>query len=360
MSIEFKNIVKTYDQAPVLESINAEIENGEFFAIVGPSGCGKSTLLRMLAGLIDVTDGVIKIDGQTVNNLPPKDRKLTMVFQDYALFPFLTVEENIAFGLKARKMPEDEISQRVARAVDMVGLTDFRTRKPKDLSGGQRQRIALARAIASDAKICLMDEPLSNLDAQLRDRMRTEIRDLQRKLQLTLIYVTHDQIEAMTMADHIMVLNDHHVQQIDTPLGIYNHPANEFVANFFGSPQINFLSGSYKDGQQEIVIDAKLRLPIHDPLTKTNYLVGIRPNQLDFQLSQDKGGNASLVDLTNLGSQTLLTVRLDNGQQLRLTKPEQVSMPLGQRIDVRLKGQAFIFDPEKKNLAAVSVGVSHG
>ncbi|MCV3296625.1 MAG: ABC transporter ATP-binding protein [Oenococcus sp.] len=360
MSIEFKNIVKTYDQSPVLESINAEIANGEFFAIVGPSGCGKSTLLRMLAGLIDVTDGVIKIDGQTVNNVPPKDRKLTMVFQDYALFPFLTVEENIAFGLKARKMPETEISQRVTRAVDMVGLADFRSRKPKDLSGGQRQRIALARAIASDAKICLMDEPLSNLDAQLRDRMRTEIRALQRKLQLTLIYVTHDQIEAMTMADHIMVLNDHHVQQIDTPLGIYNHPANEFVANFFGSPQINFLSGSYKEHEREIVIDTKLRLPIQNQLTKENYLVGIRPNQLDFQIAKNNGGNASLTDLTNLGSQTLLTARLDNGQQLRLTKSEQISMPINQRIDLHLKGQAFIFDPEKKNLAAVSVGVDHG
>ncbi len=244
MGIELKGITKTYDHAttPVLNGIDAEIQDGELFVIVGPSGCGKSTLLRMIAGIIPISDGILTINGQVMNGVPPKDRNLSMVFQSYALYPFLSVRDNVAFGLKARKMPTDEIEKRVNDALAMVTLTPFADRKPRELSGGQRQRVALARAIASDSKICLMDEPLSNLDAQLRVRMRSEIRELQRKLGLTLIYVTHDQTEAMTMADHVMVLNDQHVQQIDAPLDIYNHPANHFVAQFFGTPQINLLT----------------------------------------------------------------------------------------------------------------------
>lgn len=356
MSIEFENISKTYDQAPVLESINAEIASGEFFAVVGPSGCGKSTLLRMLAGLIDITSGVIKINGKQVNALPAKNRGLTMVFQDYALFPFLSVEDNIAFGLKARKMPIEEVKKRVDDALEMVDLSDFRERKPKDLSGGQRQRVALARAIASDAKICLMDEPLSNLDAQLRARMRSEIRGLQRKLGLTLIYVTHDQVEAMTMADHIMVLNDHQVQQIDTPLGIYNHPANEFVANFFGTPQINILSGVYEANDDQIVIDHDLKLSITEKLSRQNYTIGIRPNQLDFTAVGPGKGNATISDLSNLGSQTIVSALLDNGQTVRIIKEEQLLIDDQQRIKIFSKGTAFVFDPDKKTLAAVSLG----
>ncbi|MHA5106162.1 ABC transporter ATP-binding protein [Oenococcus oeni] len=358
MSIEFKNITKTYDQAPVLENINAEIENGEFFAVVGPSGCGKSTLLRMLAGLIDITDGIIKINGKQINGLAAKDRNLTMVFQDYALFPFLNVEDNIAFGLKARKMPEEEIKKRVAHALEMVDLSDYKERKPRDLSGGQRQRVALARAIASDAKICLMDEPLSNLDAQLRVKMRSEIRDLQQKLGLTLIYVTHDQIEAMTMADHIMVLNDKHVQQIDTPLGIYNQPANEFVANFFGSPKINILSGNYQSNNHEITIDKYLKIKVNKKLDKNDYVVGIRPNQMDFETIDNlKEGNASVKNVSNLGSQTIVSALLDNGQTVRIVKENQLSIAPGERTKATSRGNAFVFDPEKRNLAAISVGV---
>lgn len=193
MSIELSNISKTYNGSDfVLSDISVKIETGEFFAIVGPSGCGKSTLLRMIAGLIPITSGELKINDKDVTNLPPQERSLTMVFQNYALFPFLSVKDNVAFGLKARKMEKSEIDSRVINALELVNLSEYKERKPGELSGGQRQRVALARAIASDAKICLMDEPLSNLDAQLRNKMRSEIRELQQKLGLTLIYVTHD------------------------------------------------------------------------------------------------------------------------------------------------------------------------
>lgn len=213
MSTVLTNVCKQYDQGKtVLGNVSAEIQTGEFFVIVGPSGCGKSTLLRMIAGLTDVTDGEIQIDDRIVNDLPPKDRKLTMVFQSYALFPFLSVWDNVAFGLKAKKRNPEEIDEHVNNALKMVSLEDLKDRKPRELSGGQRQRVALACAVASDAKICLMDEPLSNLDVQLRIKMRQEIYALQRKLGLTLIYVTHDQVEAMTMADHIMVLHNSEVQ----------------------------------------------------------------------------------------------------------------------------------------------------
>ena len=250
MTIELKNIGKSYDgNSWTLNDITTEIESGEFFAIVGPSGCGKSTLLRMIAGLISISEGEIEIDGKDVTNLPPQDRNLTMVFQNYALFPFLSVRDNVAFGLKEHKMDAEEIKRRVDEALDMVNLTEYGDRKPRDLSGGQRQRVAVARAIASDAEICLMDEPLSNLDAQLRGKMRSEIRMLQQKLGLTMIYVTHDQVEAMTMADRIVVMRDGKIQQVGTPQEVYDHPANVFVGGFIGSPAMNFFKVTLKDGK---------------------------------------------------------------------------------------------------------------
>lgn len=238
--IELCDLSKTYDKKTmVLENISLEVEQGEFMILVGPSGCGKSTLLRMIAGLESISDGILKIGGEIANAMKPKDRHISMVFQNYALYPHMTVRDNILFGLDIQGVSRMEQDKRLKETADMVGLTDFLDRKPGQLSGGQRQRVALARSICSRAPICLMDEPLSNLDAKLRGQMRTEIRRIQKALGLTVLYVTHDQVEAMTMGDRIMVLNAGKIQQIGTPLALYNHPANRFVASFIGSPQMN-------------------------------------------------------------------------------------------------------------------------
>ncbi|WP_047999372.1 ABC transporter ATP-binding protein [Lactiplantibacillus herbarum] len=351
MGIELRGITKAYEHAaqPVLREVNAEIQDGELFVIVGPSGCGKSTLLRMIAGIIPITAGQLAIDGQVMNGVPPKDRKLSMVFQSYALYPFLDVAANVAFGLKARKMPVAEIKKRVTEALEMVNLTKYRARKPRELSGGQRQRVALARAIASDAKICLMDEPLSNLDAQLRVKMRAEIRELQRKLGLTLIYVTHDQTEAMTMADHVMVLNDQQVQQIDTPLDIYNHPANHFVAQFFGTPQINLLTvKAEQQATHELRVDSALKVVLKEPLALGTYTLGIRPNQLIATTVIGDTGNAQVINVETLGEQTIIEAILDSGVPVRIVQAGQVQIDIEQRIEVTAKGAAFIFDDHQQ------------
>ncbi|MFC6179962.1 ABC transporter ATP-binding protein [Lactiplantibacillus daowaiensis] len=355
MGIELQGITKSYghDTQPVLSAVNAEIQDGELFVIVGPSGCGKSTLLRMIAGIIPISDGILKINGQIMNGVPPKDRNLSMVFQSYALYPFLNVADNVAFGLKARKMAPAEIEQRVTEALTMVNLTEYRDRKPRELSGGQRQRVALARAIASDSKICLMDEPLSNLDAQLRVRMRAEICELQRQLNLTLIYVTHDQTEAMTMADHVMVLNDQHVQQIDTPLAIYNHPANHFVAQFFGTPQINLLSAmtSGTAASAQLVIDDDLEIELDQPLAAGRYTVGIRPNELQLTSVADQAGNATVINVEALGDQTIIEAILDNDVEVRVVAAGQMQVALDQRVTITALGPAFVFGTDDTLIA---------
>ena len=240
--IEIRDLTKSYDGTlNILEKISLDVEEGEFYVLVGPSGCGKSTLLRIIAGLEKITSGTLKIDGKLANNMLPKDRNLSMVFQNYALYPHMTVKDNILFGLDVKKVPKDEQKRRLDEAAEMLGLTPYLKRKPRELSGGQRQRGALARSVCSQSPICLMDEPLSNLDAKLRGQMRTEIRRLQKKLGLTVIYVTHDQVEAMTMGDRIMVLHGGKIQQTGTPLELYNKPANTFVAGFIGSPQMNLV-----------------------------------------------------------------------------------------------------------------------
>ena len=238
--VELIGVSKSYDkQKEVISNINVTIEPGEFFVLVGPSGCGKSTMLRMIAGLEEITGGTLEIGGKIANNLPASKRDLSMVFQNYALYPHLTVEENITFGLHVKKIPKEERRKRTLETAEMLGLSDYLKRKPRELSGGQRQRVALARAIVSEAPICLMDEPLSNLDAKLRAQMRSEIRHIQRRLGITMIYVTHDQVEAMTMGDRIMILHEGKIQQIGKPIDIYNNPANPFVATFIGAPPMN-------------------------------------------------------------------------------------------------------------------------
>lgn len=273
-NVILKNVKKTYDNNKVvINSVNLEIKDKEFIVLVGSSGCGKSTLLRMIAGLENITEGEIYIGDRKVNDVPPKDRDIAFVFQSYALYPHMTVKENIAFGLKMRKVPKNEIEEKVAQAAQILNLTEYLDRKPKQLSGGQRQRVALGRAIVRNPKVFLMDEPLSNLDAKLRVQMRSEIKKLHEKLQTTFIYVTHDQTEALTMGDRIVVLNNGNIAQIDTPDEVYNNPKNTFVAGFIGSPQMNFIDG------KDLGLDE-------------NILYGIRPEKMvkpdgDIKLTVD-------------------------------------------------------------------------
>ncbi|MBT2643603.1 ABC transporter ATP-binding protein [Bacillus sp. ISL-41] len=291
--VELVGVSKSYDKkTEVISDITVTIEPGEFFVLVGPSGCGKSTMLRMIAGLEEITGGTLKIGDVEANWLPPSKRDISMVFQNYALYPHLTVEENIIFGLHVKKVPKTERKKRCEDVAEMLGLTPYLKRKPRELSGGQRQRVALARAIVNQAPICLMDEPLSNLDAKLRAHMRSEIRQIQRRLGITMIYVTHDQIEAMTMGDRIMILHDGKIQQIGKPIDIYNNPANPFVATFIGSPPMNIGEGKVNQEKNEVVFsdEAKLAIPVEDrQLLKTDrIIVGIRPEHLKAATKETK------------------------------------------------------------------------
>jgi multiple sugar transport system ATP-binding protein len=242
--VRLRNIQKSYGKINVIQGIDLDVEPGEFVVFVGPSGCGKTTLLRMIAGLEEITGGSLSIGGQSVNDLPPSERGVAMVFQSYALYPHKTVYDNMAFGLKIAKVPKPEIDRRVREASEILQITEYLTRLPKALSGGQRQRVAIGRAIVRDPKVFLFDEPLSNLDAALRTKMRVELATLHRRLGATMIYVTHDQVEAMTLADKIVVMNKGRVEQVGHPLDLYNQPASLFVAGFIGSPQMNFITGA--------------------------------------------------------------------------------------------------------------------
>jgi multiple sugar transport system ATP-binding protein len=281
------------------------VEDREFVVFVGPSGCGKSTTLRMIAGLEDISEGELYIDDQLMNDVPPKDRNIAMVFQNYALYPHMTVYENMAFGLRIKKTPKDEIDRRVREAAAKMGLESYLNRKPKALSGGQRQRVAVGRAIVRKPKVFLFDEPLSNLDAKLRVQMRAELSKLHHDLDATMIYVTHDQVEAMTMADKIVVLKDGLVQQIGSPLSLYNHPRNKFVAGFIGSPPMNFLTVKVEEADGEAVLNGGAftlkPAPEHQPSLR-KYLgrevfFGIRPEDLAYQEKAD-GANAMPLNIT--------------------------------------------------------------
>jgi multiple sugar transport system ATP-binding protein len=301
-SVKLENVSKIYNNRVVaVKDVTFEVSDGEFVVLVGPSGCGKTTTLRMIAGLEEVSKGYIYIGERIVNDVPPKDRDIAMVFQNYALYPHMTVYENMAFGLKLRKYPKVEIEKRVKEAAKILGIEHLLDRKPKELSGGQRQRVAVGRAIVRKPKVFLFDEPLSNLDAKLRVQMRTEISKLHQRLGATMIYVTHDQMEAMTMGDRIVVMKDGIVQQIDTPLNLYNYPKNRFVAGFIGSPSMNFISGKIirEDGLKfyETNNGLKLQIPseFHDKLE--NYvdrkvILGIRPEHIyDPVYTQIDGGS---------------------------------------------------------------------
>ena len=247
-NVELRAVRKAYGSASVIYGVSVDIDQSEFVILVGPSGCGKSTLLRMIAGLENITEGEIRIGGRLVNNVAPKERDIAMVFQNYALYPHMTVSENMAFSLKLKKAPREEREARVKRAAEILSLTNLLDRYPRQLSGGQRQRVAMGRAIVRDPQVFLFDEPLSNLDAKLRVQMRAEIKELHQRLKTTTVYVTHDQVEAMTMADKIVVMHDGVVEQVGAPLELYDNPANMFVAGFIGSPSMNFLKGNSRAG----------------------------------------------------------------------------------------------------------------
>lgn len=291
-TIKLENIRKTYeDGITVIENLNLDIKDKEFIILVGPSGCGKSTTLRMIAGLEEISDGNLYIGDKLVNDVSPKDRDIAMVFQSYALYPHMSVYKNMAFGLKNRKVPKDEIDRKVKEAAKMLDIEEYLHRKPRALSGGQRQRVALGRAMVREPSVFLLDEPLSNLDAKLRTEMRNRISILHRKLQTTFVYVTHDQTEAMTMADRIVVLKKGEVMQFDTPSTLYNHPKNMFVAGFIGSPQMNFLNARIeviKNSYFAVSEDFKIKLPerMYDALSlyrNKDIVLGIRPDDLHIK-----------------------------------------------------------------------------
>jgi multiple sugar transport system ATP-binding protein len=303
-SVTFEKAQRWYPGAdsPAVPGIDLEINDGEFMVLVGPSGCGKSTTLRMLAGLEEVTDGKVFIGDRDVTSLPPKDRDIAMVFQNYALYPHMSVADNMAFSLKMAKVPKDEQKKRVAEAARILGLTDYLDRKPKALSGGQRQRVAMGRAIVRSPQVFCMDEPLSNLDAKMRVQTRTDIAKLQQDLGVTTVYVTHDQVEAMTMGDRVAVMDQGHLQQVDTPLNLYNRPVNLFVAGFIGSPAMNLLEGTASDGKAyvgdyEVPVDPEAAKKMKGRIT-----VGVRPESWRLVGENDGGLPLKITVIEQLGA----------------------------------------------------------
>ncbi len=330
-SVDIVDVRKSFGQVDVIHGVSIDIADGEFVILVGPSGCGKSTLLRMLAGLETITSGGIHIGGKRVNLIPPKERDIAMVFQNYALYPHMTVAENMAFSLKMRGDPSATIDARVKPAAEILGLSDLLDRYPRQLSGGQRQRVAMGRAIVRDPQVFLFDEPLSNLDAKLRVAMRTEIKELHQRLKTTTVYVTHDQIEAMTMADKIVVMHDGIVEQIGAPLDLYDEPANLFVAGFIGSPAMNFIHGRIRDGG--FVSDEGLTIKVagdHAVSEGQPVVLGIRPELIDL----DAGGMPVEVGvLEPTGSETYVSVH-SHGHELTCVFRERINAQPGESISI--------------------------
>ncbi len=321
-AIILKDVDKSWGDFQALSQINFKCDEGKLLVLLGPSGCGKSTTLRLIAGLETPTSGIVEIGGKDVTNLPPVKRNISMVFQNYALFPHLNVAENILFGLKARKVPVSEQQKRLKNAADILGLSDLLKRKPAQLSGGQRQRVALGRSIVAQVSVCLMDEPLSNLDAKLRQEMRQEIRSLQQRLKMTMIYVTHDQVEAMTIADQIILLNNGIIEQHGTPEELYNRPATAFTGSFIGNPPMNILT------PDTLFMEAfSDRLPDRDLMESC--FVGIRPENIE--VSQDRGIKAQVDTIEYLGADTLLVCRVGQ-QNITMTLKGKTSLSTGDDI----------------------------
>ncbi|WP_448535184.1 ABC transporter ATP-binding protein [Pseudothermotoga sp.] len=358
--VELENVTKIFDNKVVaVKDVTLTVEDKEFVVLLGPSGCGKTTTLRMVAGLEEVTRGTIKIDGKVVNDVEPKDRDIAMVFQNYALYPHMSVYENMAFGLKLRKFPKDEIDRRVKEAARILGIEELLDRKPRQLSGGQRQRVAVGRAIVRNPKVFLFDEPLSNLDAKLRVQMRSELKKLHHRLGATIIYVTHDQVEAMTMADKIVIMKDGTVQQIGTPYEVYNKPANMFVAGFIGSPAMNFLNAvvvAEKGGIWIKTSGFKVKVvkehePLLEPWIDKEVVFGIRPENIFDKLfalaPQPENTITGMVDVVEpLGSETLLHVTCGEDSLVARVDPRTKAKE-GEKIDLVFDMNTIhVFDKE--------------
>jgi multiple sugar transport system ATP-binding protein len=330
--VVLKDINKFYDSVHAVKDVNLQIRDKEFVVLVGPSGCGKTTTLRMIAGLEAISSGDISIDGQVINQLAPMDRDIAMVFQNYALYPHMSVHDNMAFGLKMRKFSRSEISNRVKEAADILGIGELLKRKPRQLSGGQRQRVALGRAIVRHPRVFLFDEPLSNLDAKLRVQMRVELKKLHLRLGTTAIYVTHDQVEAMTLGDRVVVMKDGLVQQVGEPLELYNQPANKFVAGFIGSPAMNFATVTMADGNGRITarnsgLEIEVPAPLADrlrPHVGQQLTMGIRPENLHVASPADAAGltfDSKVEVVEQLGSEVLLDVRVGEDTMVAAVDP---------------------------------------
>ncbi|WP_071673356.1 ABC transporter ATP-binding protein [Nioella nitratireducens] len=341
--VSLNSVIKKYGDVQVVHGVDMQIEDGEFCVFVGPSGCGKSTLLRMIAGLEETTDGVIQIGPRDVTRVDPSERGVAMVFQTYALYPHMTVEENMGFGLRMTGHPKAEIKAKVAEASRVLKLDDYLSRKPKALSGGQRQRVAIGRAIVRGPEVFLFDEPLSNLDAELRVEMRVEIARLHKEIGATMIYVTHDQVEAMTLADKIVVLRDGRVEQIGKPLDLYNDPENQFVAGFIGSPAMNFFSGTVANGAVSVPALGGQALPAPASASDGPITVGVRPQRL--RLAQ---GDSHEVDLSEqLGGVAYHYLIAGDGTRMIVEAHDQSSPQSGSRVGISVEdGEALFFDTQ--------------
>ena len=362
-TVKFTNVQKIYEkgQTPAVSNFNLEIADKEFIVFVGPSGCGKSTTLRMLAGLEDISGGTIEIDGIVVNDLQPRDRDIAMVFQNYALYPHLTVFENMAFSLRLKKMPQDEVYKRVTEAAEVLGITQYLTRKPRALSGGQRQRVAIGRAMVRDSKVFLMDEPLSNLDAKLRNQMRAEIILLRKKIDTTFVYVTHDQTEAMTLGDRIVIMKDGFIQQVGTPTEVFDMPVNLFVAEFIGAPKMNIFktnlvleNGKYfvtPYGAKIEVTGQKAEMLRAKGIGTREILLGIRPEHLTMADKNDPAAIPCKITVNEMmGSELHLHVVEDNGDKLIVRIPtitlddeQRKDMVYGSTLHVTFEGKVMHF-----------------
>jgi multiple sugar transport system ATP-binding protein len=360
-NVSISGLQKRYGGVDALRGIDLEIPDGEFTVLVGPSGCGKSTLLRSIAGLEEISDGTISIGGQVVNDMRPRDRDVAMVFQDYALYPHMTVFNNIGFALRARKLPQAEIASRVKSAARMLDIEQLLDRYPRQLSGGQRQRVAIGRAIVRNPRLFLFDEPLSNLDAQLRDEMRSEIKRLHQELGTTMIYVTHDQIEAMTLADRIVLLRDGRIEQAGTPLELYDRPATHFVAGFLGSPQMNFAPATLRNaaGRLKLQLEGGLTLPVPQAITlgakQREIILGLRPQHITRAAGTAvRSGHARLSAVIELvqptGSRVFITFPLGQASAMAELDPHDVPHP-AETIELDLDmNRAVLIDPQTERV----------
>ena len=348
--VTLNKLQKSYGRVDVIHGVDLAIESGEFIVFVGPSGCGKSTLLRMIAGLEEITGGDLSIGNEIVNDIVPAERGVAMVFQSYALYPHMSVFDNMAFGLRQAKTPKDEIDSRVRAAAEILQITDYLDRLPKHLSGGQRQRVAIGRAIVRDPKVFLFDEPLSNLDAALRVQTRIEIASLHERLDATMIYVTHDQVEAMTLADRIVVLNAGNIEQVGSPLELYNHPANLFVAEFIGSPKMNILPADITKGEISFAGGASLA-KAKGNLSETK-TVGIRPEHLEPATKATAQFSGVIRHIEHLGEYALAYIDLDNGNELTAKLDEAKPKAVGDKMLLKAAtGKLHFFDSAGHNLA---------